>query len=316
MLKVKSKQINTDYLKKNGLKICISIGRLVLFALLTFVILYPIFRQLTTMFMMPEDMYDASVRYIPKHFTVDNVIQAARLLNLKETYPLTILYTTAIAGIQMISTTLVGYGLARFKFKLNGLLLILAIVSIILPPVILQIPIYTLFRNFRLFGLIPLLTKDGLGLSFIDTPVPMLSLAILCSGYRCGFYILIMRQYYKTMPIELEEAAYIDGAGPFKAFLRVMLPSSITMMVTIFLFGFVWTWLDTTYTDLFMGEIPVLTNVSRALNELHAGGASDEVSRNLIAYAGVVFLILPLIILYLFTQKFFVQSIERSGLVG
>lgn len=316
MLSVKSKQINIDYLKKNGLKIVVGLGRLILFALLTFVILYPMFRQFTTMFMMPEDMYDASVQYIPKHFTFENVIQAARLLDLAETYPLTIGFTLLISGIQMMSSTLVGYGIARFKFKFNTLLLLLAIISIVLPPVILQIPIYTLFRNFRLFGLIPLLTKEGVGLSFIDTPIPMLVLAIFCSGYRCGFYILIMRQYYKTMPIELEEAAYIDGAGPFKAFLRVMLPSSVTMMVTIFLFGFVWTWLDTTYTDLFMGEIPLMSNVARALNQLHEGGASDEVSRNLIAYAGVLFLILPLIILYLLTQKFFVQSIERSGLVG
>ena len=314
MLKIS--QVRMDYIKKNGLKIFVSLARAILFALLTFVIIYPVFRQITTMFMMPEDMYDASVTYIPKHFTVDNVIQAARLLDLGETYPLTILLVTAIAGIQMMSSTLVGYGLARFKFKLGPILLFLAIVSIILPPVILQIPIYTLFRNFRLFGLIPLL-NNGQGLSFIDTPIPMLVLSLVASGYKCGFYILIMRQYYRTMPAELEEAAYIDGAGAFKAFFMVMLPSSVTMMVTIFLFSFVWTWLDMTYTDLFMGEIPVISNVARSiLNSLEKGGATDEVSRNMIAYAGVLFVILPLIILYLFTQKFFVQSIERSGLVG
>ncbi len=308
-------QVKVDFVKKNSLKFVVGLARAILFALLAFVIIYPVFRQITTMFMMPEDMYDASVTYIPKSFTVDNVVQAARLLDLGKTYPLTILFVGAIAGIQMFTSTLVGYGLARFKFKLGPIILIMAIISIILPPVILQIPLYTLFRNFRLFGLIPLF-NDGLGVSFIDTPIPMLFLSLVCSGYRCGFYILIMRQYYKTMPIELEEAAYIDGAGPFKAFIRVMLPSSVTMMVTIFLFGFVWTWLDTTYTDLFMGAIPVISNVARSLNELHAGGASDEVTRNLIAYAGVIFLVLPLVVLYLFTQKFFVQSIERSGLVG
>ncbi len=312
---IKVNQTKIDFVKKNGLKLVVSLARAILFALLAFVIIYPVFRQITTMFMQPVDMYDSSVSYIPKNFTVDNVVQAARLLDLGETYPLTILFVAAVAGIQMFTSTLVGYGLARFKFKLNSILLVMSIVSIILPPVILQIPLYTLFRNFRLFGLIPLL-NDGVGASFINTPIPMIVLALLCSGYRCGFYILIMRQYYKTMPIELEEAAYIDGAGPFKAFLRVMLPSSVTMMITIFLFGFVWTWLDTTYTDLFMGEIPVISNVARSLNGLHSGGAADEVTRNLIAYAGVIFLVLPLIILYLFTQKFFVQSVERSGLVG
>jgi multiple sugar transport system permease protein len=311
-----SRQIaRIDFLKKNGLKLVTGIARTILFALLSFVIIFPLFREFATMFMMPEDLYDASVTYIPKHFTFDNVVMAARLLDLKKTYPLTILYVFSIAILQMLSTTVVGYGLARFKFKINGILLFLAIVSIVLPHVILQIPLYALFRNFRLFGLIPLI-NDGIGLSFINTPIPMTFLSITCSGFRCGFYILIMRQYYRTMPIELEEAAYIDGAGPFKAFIRVMLPSSVTMMITIFLFSFVWTWLDTTYTDLFMGKIPVLSNVSRALNGVESGGAKDEVTRNLIAYAGVIFLIVPLIILYLFTQKFFVQSIERSGLVG
>jgi len=313
---VKIKQTQIDFAKKNGLKIAVSIGRLVLFALLTFVIIYPFFRQFTTMFMMPEDMYDASVAYIPKHFTTENVVMAYRLLNLDTTYTHTIIYTALVAGIQMFISTLVGYGLARFKFKLNGALLALAIISIMLPPVILQVPIYRIFRNFQLFGIIPALSSDGMGLSFIGTPIPMLFLSLTATGFRCGFYILIMRQYYKTMPIELEEAAYIDGAGPFKAFLRVMLPSSVTMMVTIFLFGFVWTWVDMTYTDLFLPDAPLITNVSRALNELHYGGASDEVTRNLIGYAGVLFIILPLLILYLFTQKFFVQSIERSGLVG
>lgn len=311
----KIKQVRIDYLKKNGLKLFISIARMVLFALLAFVIIYPLFREITTMFMMPEDIYDSSVTYIPKHFTFDNVVLAARLLDVGNTYLITILFTTTIAVIQMLSSTVVGYGLARFKFKFNTFLLVFSIISIVLPPVILQIPIYTLFRNFRLFGLIPLL-NNGEGISFINTPIPMIFLAIVCGGFRCGFYVLIMRQYYRTMPIELEEAAYIDGAGPFKAFVRVMLPSSVTMMITIFLFSFVWTWLDMTYTDLFMGESSVISNVARALNDIQDGGAVDAVSRNLIAYSGVLFVIAPLIVLYLFTQKYFVQSIERSGLVG
>lgn len=312
---IKINQVRIDYLKKNGLMLCLSIARAILFALLTFVIIYPVFIQIATMFMSPEDMYDASVTYIPKHFTFDNVIMAARVLDLGKTYPLTIAVVALFAGIQTMSTTLVGYGLARFKFKLNTVLLILAITSIVLPPVVLQIPIYTLFRNFRLFGLIPLI-NNGEGISFVNTLIPMIVLSALCGAFRCRFYILIMRQYYKTMPIELEEAAYIDGAGPFKALVRVMLPSSVTMMITIFLFAFVWTWLDMNYTDLFMGEIPLISNAARMLNDANNGGASDEVSRNMIAYAGVIFVVLPLIVLYLFTQKYFVQSVERSGLVG
>ena len=125
-----------------------------------------------------------------------------------------------------------------------------------------------------------------------------------------------MRQYYRTMPAELEEAAYIDGAGPFGAFVRIMVPSSVTMMITVFLFAFVWTWLDSDFVPNFMGETEVLSNMVMGLNGQYTGGAADEVTRNLIAYAGILFLIVPLLILYAFTQRFFVQSVERSGLVG
>ena len=309
------KEKTKDFYKKTALNTVITVARLGLFILLAFVIIYPFFTQIMSMFMKPEDVYDSTVTYIPKHFTLDNIKSAASLLELKSSFFITVGFTVSVAALQTFSSTLVGYGLARFKFKLNKLLLMLAVIGMVLPPVILQIPLYTLFRNFRLFGLVPLL-NGGEGISFINTPLPMLFFAVTASGFRCGLYILIMRQFYRNMPIELEEAAYIDGSSSFGAFFRIILPSSVTMIVTVFLFAFVWTWLDSDYTKLFMGEIPVLSNMVSALNGLHSGGASDEVTRNLIAYAGTVFLVLPLIVLYAFTQRFFVQSVERSGLVG
>ena len=309
------KEKTKDFYKKTAFNTVISVARAGLFILLAFVIIYPFFTQITSMFMMTEDVYDSTVRYIHKHFTTENLTKAAQLLQIKSSLILTVLFTFAVAVLQTFSCTLVGYGLARFKFKLNKPLLMLAIIGLVIPPVILQIPLYTLFRNFRLFGLIPLL-NGGEGVSFINTPIPMLFFAVTASGFRCGLYILIMRQFYRNMPIELEEAAYIDGSDSFGAFFRIMLPSSVTMIVTVFLFAFVWTWLDSNYTGLFMGEVPVLANLVGNLNGLHSGGALDETTRNLIAYAGTVFLVLPLIVLYAFTQRYFVQSVERSGLVG
>ena len=310
------KQIEAkDFAKKHGLRILISIARAVLFILLAFVVIYPFFTKITSMFMTSEDVYDLSVSYIPKHFTFDNVKKAAELLDIGKSFFLSLEFVAVVALLEMVSCTLVGYGLARFKFKLATPLLIIAVVGLVLPPIILQIPLYTLFRNFRLFGLIPLI-NGGEGISFINTQIPSIFLAATASGFRCGLYILIMRQYYRTMPAELEEAAYIDGAGPFGAFVRIMVPSSVTMMITVFLFAFVWTWLDSDFVPNFMGETEVLSNMVMGLNGQYTGGAADEVTCNLIAYAGILFLIVPLLILYAFTQRFFVQSVERSGLVG
>lgn len=304
-----------NFAKKRGLRLLLSIARASLFILLAFVVIYPFFTEITSMFMTSEDVYDLSVSYIPKHFTLDNIKKAAELLDIKHSYLLSLEFVTVVSVLKCVSCTLTGYGLARFKFKLCTPLLLAAVVGLVLPPIVLQIPMYTFFRNFRLFGIVPLL-NSGEGISFINTQIPLIFLAATASGFRCGLYILIMRQYYRTMPIELEEAAYIDGAGPFGAFVRIMLPSSVTMMVTIFLFAFVWTWLDSDFVPIFMGDAKVLSNLVTELNGLHSGGASDEVTRNLIAYAGILFLVVPLLILYAFTQRFFVQSVERSGLVG
>ena len=303
------------FLKKHTVGILIGVARAILFILLAFVVIYPFFTQITSMFMTSEDVYDLSVSYIPKHFTLDNIKKAAELLDIGNSYLYSFQFVFTVAFLQTASCTMAGYGLARFKFSLNKPLLILAVVGLVLPPVILQIPLYTFFRNFRLFGLIPLL-NNGEGISFINTQIPSIFLAITASGFRCGLYILIMRQYFRTMPAELEEAAYIDGAGPVGAFMRIMVPSSLTMMITVFLFAFVWTWLDSDFVPIFMGDTEMLSNLAASLNGLHSGGASDEVTRNLIAYAGILFLIVPLLVLYLFTQRFFVQSVERSGLVG
>ncbi|MDD4690487.1 MAG: ABC transporter permease subunit [Eubacteriales bacterium] len=304
-----------SYLKKHGINLLISIARDVLFLLLAFVVLYPLFTKISAAFMSVEDIHDLSVRYIPKHITLDHVIDAWNNLKLSTSYLLTVQFVTLIALLQMISATWVGYGLARFKFKLKKPLLLSVILGLVLPPDLLLIPLYTLFRNFRLFGLIPLL-NNGEGISLINTQIPLIVLAVTSTGFRCGLYILIMHQYFRGMPKELEEAAYIDGADPIKTFFSVILPGAKTMMITIFLFSFVWTWLDNDFVPIFMGESNILVNLARNLNGLHSGGAADEITRNLIAYAGILFLVIPLLFLYLFTQRFFVQSVERSGLVG
>lgn len=310
------KMLNASaFLRKHTVGILINAARAILFILLAFVVIYPFFTQITSMFMTSEDVYDLSVSYIPKHFTLDNIKKAAELLDIGNSYLYSFQFVFTVAFLQTVSCTMAGYGLARFKFFLNKPLLILSVVGLVLPPVILQIPLYTFFRNFRLFGLIPLL-NNGQGISFINTQLPSIFLAVTASGFRCGLYILIMRQYFRTMPPALEEAAYIDGAGPVGAFIRIMVPGSLTMMITVFLFAFVWTWLDSDFVPIFMGDTEMLSNLAASLNGLHSGGAADEVTRNLIAYAGILFLIVPLLVLYLFTQRFFVQSVERSGLVG
>ena len=118
------------------------------------------------------------------------------------------------------------------------------------------------------------------------------------------------------MPIVLEEAAYIDGCGPYKTFLKIMLPGSGPMIITVFLFSFVWQWNDYYYTSILAPELPVLSRILMNMNFEQLNSASSDFNLAVINAPKFLLLILPLVILYLFTQRFFTQSIESSGIVG
>jgi multiple sugar transport system permease protein len=135
----------------------------------------------------------------------------------------------------------------------------------------------------------------------------------------------MLRQFFKGMPKELEEAAFVDGCGKLRTFVQIMVPSAIPMMVTVFLFGFVWQWTDVFYTSLYLNKVKVM---STALNSLAVnayqqyegfGGSMNFISPgfvSMINHTGTILTIIPLIILYVFCQKSFVEGIERSGIVG
>lgn len=308
--------INKAKLMKYGTIAIVNLARWIFFILIAFVVLYPLFTQIVSVFMTNEDIHNMSVRYIPRNFTFDNLINAWDRIGLEKVYPTTIQYTLTVVLLQVASCTMVGYSLARFKFALNKPLTVLCIIGLALPPDMLQIPLYNLFRNFNLFGLIPLI-NNGEPLNFIDTQIPGIALAVLAVGLRCGLYILIMRQFFNGMPKEMDEAASIDGCGPIGVFLRVMLPGARTMMITIGLFAFVWTWTDCNFNYNFMRLSDVLPVVLRDFNG-SAGDTmiADQITMSLQSYAAILYLVIPLVILYMFTQRFFVESVERSGLVG
>ncbi len=308
--------INKAKVLKYGLNIFVNMIRWAFFILIAFVVLYPLFTQIVSVFMTTDDIYNMSVRYIPRNFTLDNFISAWDRIDLSKVYPTTIQYTITVVLLQVASCTMVGYGLARFKFALNKPLTVLCIIGLVLPPDLLQIPLFNLFRNFNLFGLIPLI-NGGEPLNFIDTQIPGIVLSLFAVSFRCGLYILIMRQFFGGLPKEMEEAAMIDGCGNFRVFLQIMLPGARTMMITIGLFSFVWTWTDCNFNYYFMRLSDILAVVLRDFNgSTNDSMIADQVTMNLQSYAAILYLVIPLIILYMFTQKFFVESVERSGLVG
>ena len=165
------------------------------------------------------------------------------------------------------------------------------------------------FENFNFFGL---LGENGLNL--LNTYWPIILMSATCMGLNNCIYIYMFRQYFKGLPKELEESGKIDGAGSFAIFWRIVLPCATSMIVTAFLFSFVWQWTDTFYINVFMPGNDMLSVHLKALPGIL--GNTNINKQVIISNVSVILLILPIMVVFLFAQRYFVEGIERSGLVG
>lgn len=290
----------------------VSVFRFVLIVGISYIILFPVLAKISSSFMPLRDLSDQTVNWIPKHPTLDNYRMAIEVMNFPKVFLNSLFLSFLVALLQLASSTVVGYGLARFEFPGRNLILAAAIFTLVVPPQMMMVPLYLNWRFFNLCGLLP----DG-GLNLMGSYWPFLLTALTGTGLRNGLYILVMRQFFSGMPRNLEEAAYVDGAGPVRTFIRIMLPSATPSMVIVFLFGFVWQWNDSFLTTLYLDSnfLPVaLSNLSRTLAAYLE--MTDVQYFSLIVNAGSMLMIAPLLLMYAVLQQYFVESIERTGLVG
>ena len=308
-------------LKKSIYDVVFRICRAVLLFGMCFLILQPIFNKISISFMAEEDLYNAMVINVPEHFTTANYKLAAQFMSYVQSLGNTILISLTIAILQIAVCTLVGYGFARFDFPLKKFWFACVILVIIIPPQTISTSLHLHFRFFDIFGLFKLLTGDSINLRGSALPYYLMSLG--CMGLKNGLYIFMIRQFFRNIPKELEEAAYVDGCGTLKTFFMIMLPDAKPILTSCFLFAFVWQWTDIFYSQTFLGNIKVLSKqLSMIADRLDsyveltlgvAGGASVGYTNCIIA-TGTLMVIVPLLILYLFAQKGFVESISSSGI--
>lgn len=301
----------------------LKLSRAILLIGICYVIVLPLVHRFSTALMPVEELYDRSVQWIPRNPTLRNFRLVWEHMEYVKAFTNTFLLASVTSLLQVGICTMVGYGLARLRFPGSNLVFALALFTLIVPPQLLIVPIYL---NFRFFNPLGLLGEESLNL--IGSYWPFILLSVTATGFRNGLYIFIMRQFFRGMPRELEEAAVIDGAGVFTTFFRVMLPGSLPGLIVTFLFSFVWQWNDYLYVTMFMSGktfLPqalegVVPKVHRAIQEADAmavsSGFLDNHFYSLIHNAGMILVIVPLLILYLFMQRYFVESVERTGIVG
>ena len=159
--------------------------------------------------------------------------------------------------------------------------------------------------------------KDA-GITLTNTYWPLVILSMTGLAFKNGLYIFMLRQFFNGVPDALEESAYIDGSGTFRTFLTIILPLSIPMMVTVFLFAFCWQWTDDFYTEMFFtsSKIVLMPDIVDIPSSLKTDYAGQNMYYAAIRNTCGLCIILPLVILYAFCQNFLVQGIERSGLTA
>ena len=306
---------------------------------LCFVILMPIIEKVSYALRAPQDISNKQVVWIPENWSIMNIKVAFSYLTLMKDNSLenvAFLYNISTfinsfwlsivtTFIQVMATAVAGYAFARLKFKGSNILFLLVILTLIVPSESLASARKLVFINIPFFGI-----------DLVKNAFAIYIMSAFGMGLRSAIFIYLFRQFFRGVPIELEESAEIDGAGVIRTFWSVMLPNARGAIVTVALFSFVWQYNDLYWAQLYeyhdSNVMPLLTTglassaetfnalISTSFRalvaELGDGIANNAQFYGLILNTSALLMMLPLIILYLFVQRLFVESIERTGITG
>lgn len=281
---------------------------------LSFVFIYPMLYMFSKSLMTPADLTDASVQWLPKKLSFSNYEYAFEELVFVKSFFNSMVTSLIPALIQILSCAIAGYGLARYRFPGYTLLLGMVLFSFLVPPQTIVVPLYMLFSD----------------MNWINTYLPYIVPPLFGHGLRGALFVLIFMQFFRGLPYQMEEAARIDGASAFRTFWSIMMPLARPAMLVVFLFSLVWHW-----NDLFQPSLYTMLNENfnltqylsimdgkgeQELSQGLGGAASDLVGlaptfQNRVM-AGALMTILPMLLLYLFTQRYFVEGVERAGIAG
>lgn len=308
---------NTKGMASGFKQLLIKIFSFIVIIGICYVILAPIIGMVVNSFMSDADKYNPMVYMLPINPTLEKYKLAWERMDYLPTMGRDLLYSGSIMLIQVFICSMVGYGFARFQFPFKKLLFACVVVMIVIPDHTIMLPIYMTFKSFDPLGLVTLIS--GKPLVLMSSPIPMYIMTIFGCGVRSGLYIYIFNQFFRGLPKEIEEAALVDGAGTWYTYFRIMLVNAVPAVVTVAVFSMVWQYNDTFYSRLFLISENIV--ISKKISTLQATIANvdkilDTSIQELYLNAGIVLVMLPIVIIYIVLQKYFIEGVERSGIVG
>jgi multiple sugar transport system permease protein len=285
------------------------LAKLIIYLLLSIVAylyLQPILYMISTMFKTLSDLLDPTVVWIPREITWENVVKAWKGLQYPEALKNTAILSLSCSLVQVLICAMTGYALARLSVPFKGLITALIILTFLIPPQVIIIPLYVIYSKLHL----------------LNTLFVFLVPAIFGQGLKSALFILIFRQFFKAQPMSLEEAAKLDGASTLRLFFGIMLPLARSACLVVFLFSFIWYWNMYYEPSMFLAKsfTPLsirLDGLENVLNPSLLGNTfiiTNPVTEST-KMAAAFMIILPPILVFMFLQRWFVSGIERTGLV-
>ncbi len=285
----------TQHPKASGARLMQGVASVIKYALLIFFagfFVLPWFWMLSTSLKNPEELAVYPIIWIPDPIRWDNYLEAFR----RAEFP-SYLWNTMVVAFPsvlgaIISNALVAYGFARIRWPGRDLLFSLVLATLILPSFVTFIPLYLIFKN----------------LNWINTYLPL----VVPTYFGNPFFVFLLRQFFMTLPEELADAARVDGASELRIFSQIILPLSRPALAVVALFQFIGSWND------YFG--PLIYINDKALYTISLGIANMRASYGFSNFAWIMaatcMSVLPIIVLFFFAQRTFIEGIALTGLKG
>lgn len=301
-------------IKKFGsLKRWLTLGIYFVLVCISFIYLKPLIKMVSMTLMSSTDVIDPSVEWIPRKPSINNLLVAGGVLDLKTTLFNSVWFSSLLAVSQTIVSALTGFAMSRYNFKFKKVWFVLILLAFIIPVPLLMVPRLMVFLS----------AQNALGIKLIGTPIPQILMSISGQGVYSTVLILIFYNFFNLIPYSLDEAAMIDGASPLQVFIQIAMKLSATTVLVVFLFSLVWNWNETYITGTLVRSsielLPAKLSTFDSIFETYAasskGNAEFKINE---AYkmAATLISITPLLVLYAFVQKKFIQGIENTGITG
>lgn len=259
-------------------------------ALVTFLMIFPLIIVVIVSFTPNAVTQTWPPKIIPSAWTLDNYTSLFQRLPIGRELLNTIVFAGAVTIISVFFDSLAAYGLSRVDFKGRGILLAVLIATMMIPAMALLIPVYKLLGSM------------GLVNSYLGIIIPRMA--------DVGG-IFLLRQFFISIPKDLDNAARIDGAGEFRIFSQIILPNAVPAILTVGMFNFMGNWNDLLW-PLIMTSKPETRTITAGLAMLTGHGSS--VTPYGVVMAGALISALPLLIVFFFVQKRFVEGIAMTGM--